>query len=183
MKMKNRFSRCATFVVTLSLQLVALTACDFVKAGRTAAPSAEETRSIDVRSQREALLENRIAEIYSNLYSGDLEHRYCTPAYLKIYDAVMEADSGIDEVGFFDYNHWTMAQDGPDNPEFRMEFLEMLSDSVAMVKVVEDEMNTGATLKLEWSAGDWYVADFYTEPGAPSETGMMLDYLGVQPPR
>lgn len=183
MEMKNRFTCCATHLLSLSLLLTALTACDFVKTGRTAAPSAEETRSIDVISQREALLKIRVAEIYSNLYSGDLEHRYCTPGYLKIYDAVMAADSNPDEVGFFNYNHWTMAQDCPDNPEFRVEFLEMSSDSVAMVKVVEDEMNTGATLKMEWSDGDWYVADFFTEPGAPSETAMMLEYLGVQTPQ
>ncbi len=109
---------------------------------------------------RVAALKDRVSEIYTNLYEGELEERYCSEAYLEVYNAVVSADKELDEVGFFDSNHWTSAQDGPDSPVFVVKSMELLSDSVAAVEVREDEMQTGATLRFVWERDNWYVEDF-----------------------
>ncbi len=49
---------------------------------------------------RVAALKDRVSEIYTNLYEGELEERYCSEAYLEVYNAVVSADKELDEVGF-----------------------------------------------------------------------------------
>ena len=131
-------------------------------------------------SEREKLLRERVAEIYSDLYRPYLEKHYCTKAYFDIYQKVTALDANKDEVGFFDWNHWSSAQDGPDKPHFKIKYLEMISSDEAIVNIKEDEMDTGAVLKFKWERDNWYVDDFIWPDTNTTETYQMILYLKKQ---
>ncbi len=140
------------------------------------APCESETVATDSVSDGIAEL---IAEIYGKLSEPGLEYKYCSKGYLALYDAIAATDTVPDEVGFFNYNHWTSAQDGPDNPVFAIKQITLESDSVIIAEVREDEMNTGANLRLIKENGAWRVDDFFIPGDSIGEVERMRDYLHV----
>ncbi len=133
-----------------------------------------EPTAIDIDVDREELLRKRILEIYSIDDIGGREDRYCSTAYLEVYKAVLAADAETGEIGFFDYDHWTSAQDCPDAPVFMIKRIDRLSDTEAIVEVREDEMNTGARLKCVWERGNWYIDDFLSSDSVSELQQMQL---------
>lgn len=130
-----------------------------------------------ITSAQQAALEKTIAGIYGNLNTGDLEQRFCSPQYLEIYNKVKAADENLGEIGFFSSNHWVSAQDGPDNPVFEVKDIRIISPTEAIVDVRENEMHTGARLKLIYENGEWKVDDFLQKDDNKSEVNQMKIYL------
>lgn len=139
--------------------------------------SEEAVDSSELLTQREELLRSRVMDIYADCELADREHRYCSEAYLELYDRVVEHDAASGEIGFIDWDHWTNAQDGPDNPAYQIVNLKMMSPDEAIVSVREHEANTGADLKMVWERNNWYVDDFLNQSTPPGEKERITNYL------
>lgn len=121
----------------------------------------------------EEMITKRVKEIYNAYINSDedertLDETYCSDEWQDIVEDVENNDlrNHQGEVGFFDWNYWTQAQDSGNMSVSNLKVTELTVDS-ATVKMILHNLGTKTPMQLRliFEDGEWVIDDFINKSG------------------
>ena len=112
-------------------------------------------------------------EIYNAYINSDedertLDETYCSDEWQDIVEDVENNDlrNHQGEVGFFDWNYWTQAQDSGNMSVSNLKVTELTVDSATVEMILHNlGTKTPMQLRLIFEDGEWVIDDFINKSG------------------
>ncbi len=131
--------------------------------------------SKDGRQGSRAQIRTVVKAVYSDPDAKGLEAGYCSQDYLDVFSQVQAIDDSLAQegyIGYFDYNHWTGAQDRS-GYSFKIKSIKISGTDRAMATV--HVRNCGTVTKVQLTMiqenGAWKIDDLCMD-GASEKTRM-----------
>ena len=121
----------------------------------------------------EEMITKRVKEIYNAYINSDedertLDETYCSDEWQDIVEDVENNDlrNHQGEVGFFDWNYWTQAQDSGNMSVSNLKVTELTVDSATVEMILHNlGTKTPMQLRLIFEDGEWVIDDFINKSG------------------
>lgn len=121
----------------------------------------------------EEMITKRVEEIYNAYINSDedertLDETYCSDEWQDIVEDVENNDlrNHQGEVGFFDWNYWTQAQDSGNMSVSNLKVTELTVDSATVEMILHNlGTKTPMQLRLIFEDGEWVIDDFINKSG------------------
>lgn len=121
----------------------------------------------------EEMITKRVKEIYNAYINSDedertLDETYCSDEWQDIVEEVENNDlrNHQGEVGFFDWNYWTQAQDSGNMSVSNLKVTELTVDSATVEMILHNlGTKTPMQLRLIFEDGEWVIDDFINKSG------------------
>lgn len=121
----------------------------------------------------EEMITKRVKEIYNAYINSDedertLDETYCSDEWQDIVEDVENNDlrNHQGEVGFFDWNYWTQAQDSGNMSVSNLKVAELTVDSATVEMILHNlGTKTPMQLRLIFEDGEWVIDDFINKSG------------------
>lgn len=121
----------------------------------------------------EEMITKRVKEIYNAYINSDedertLDETYCSDEWQDIVEDVENNDlrNHQGEVGFFDWNYWTQAQDSGNMSVSNLKVTELTVDSATVEMILHNlGTKTPMQLRLIFEDGEWVIDGFINKSG------------------
>ena len=135
--------------------------------------------SKDGRQGSRAQIKAVVKAVYSDPDAKGLEAGYCSQDYLDVFRQVQAIDDSLAQegyIGYFDYNHWTGAQDKSES-SFRLKSINANGEdyATAIVHVHNCRTVTKVQLNLVRENGAWKIDDLCMD--GRSEKTRMKEFI------
>ena len=152
---------------------------DSVSSGYTEEDTVEDMVRAQVTSIYDKIFGWYIAHVDSMDITDFDTEEYLSEDYMKLYRQVVQHDSELGEIGFFDGDHWIQGQDWSSDLSMQIGRVEVMDAEHACCNVLIHNGGTDTPLVLAVvRQGDkWYIDDFMDEPRDYSEKEEMRKYL------
>jgi hypothetical protein len=167
------------------------------EAGKPASSADEANTDAETTTRVAAEADSSIVAIYDKVFGWYLKHvdDYCendfdspellSASFWELYQKVLQHDSELQEVGFFDGDHWIQGQDWGADLSMRLVSTEVADSLTVRCHIVIQNCGTQTplTVVMVKEHGRWLIDDFVSDPAQgltyASEKKQMEMYLSA----